>query len=53
MVGPWGDVLATCEDGEEMVVCDLDVGKVEAMRSGIPVLDQKRYDLYRLDVVGK
>jgi len=47
-IGPWGDVVATCGEGEDLVVCDLDVGKVEEMREGIPVAKQKRGDLYRL-----
>jgi len=51
-IGPWGDVVATCDEGEHLVVCDLDVGKVREMRQGIPVALQKRGDLYRLTGTG-
>ena len=46
MVGPWGDVIATCEEGPALVVADLDLTKVAQIRQQIPILQQKRYDLY-------
>lgn len=47
-VNPWGEVVATIDEGEGVVVADLDMGKVAEMRSGIPILDQKRNDMYRI-----
>lgn len=49
LVAPWGDVVATCDEKEALVVADIDLGKVEEMRQSIPVRDQKRRDLYTLD----
>lgn len=51
VVAPWGTVLATTGDGEDVVVADLDMGLVKEMRQGIPVAEQKRKDLYRLEDV--
>lgn len=47
-VSPWGEVVATCDEGPAMVVADLDMGKVDGMRASIPTMVQKRHDLYRL-----
>ena len=48
IVSPWGEVLATCDEGPDMVVADLDMDKVEQMRTAIPTMSQKRHDIYRL-----
>ncbi len=46
VVGPWGDVLATCDEGPALVVADVDLTRVPQIRQQIPILQQKRYDLY-------
>mmetsp|Transcript_68012 Transcript_68012/g.100930 ORF Transcript_68012/g.100930 Transcript_68012/m.100930 type:complete len:103 (+) Transcript_68012:177-485(+) len=51
VVSPWGEVVATCEEGESLVVADLDVSKVKEMRMGIPTGMQKRGDMYTLSEV--
>mmetsp|Transcript_42709 Transcript_42709/g.62334 ORF Transcript_42709/g.62334 Transcript_42709/m.62334 type:complete len:217 (-) Transcript_42709:316-966(-) len=51
VVSPWGEVVATCEEGESLVVADLDVSKVKEMRMGIPTGMQKREDMYTLSEV--
>jgi len=48
IVGPWGDVVATTEHDPAVVVAELDFQKVADMRQNIPVLHQKRTDLYSL-----
>lgn len=47
-INPWGEVIATCDENEHVVICDLDMIKVEEMRQGIPTSMQKRTDLYEL-----
>mmetsp|Transcript_22356 Transcript_22356/g.46482 ORF Transcript_22356/g.46482 Transcript_22356/m.46482 type:complete len:445 (+) Transcript_22356:215-1549(+) len=47
-VSPWGEVIATCEEGPAVVIADLDMDKVEEMRMAIPTTAQKRKDLYDL-----
>jgi omega-amidase len=48
VVSPWGTVLATCDEHEALVLCDLDMDLVTNMRQGIPTSAQKRTDLYQL-----
>lgn len=50
-VAPWGDLVATTDETESIVCADLDLSKVDAMRRSIPVYQQKRSDLYRLEEV--
>lgn len=52
-VSPWGEVVATCDENEHVVVVDVDMAKVAEMRESIPTASQKRPDLYRLTDVTK
>ena len=45
------DVVATTDETEGLVVVDLDLSKVEEVRSGIPIGNQKRLDMYKLEQV--
>ena len=51
IVSPWGDVLATIDEKEGIVIADLDLSKVEQVRGGIPIGNQKRNDIYKLEHV--
>jgi omega-amidase len=48
IVAPWGDIVATCDEKETLIIVDLDLTKVDEMRQSIPVMKQKRTDLYTL-----
>jgi omega-amidase len=50
IISPWGEVLATTEEGEDIVFAELQLEKIDEMRDGIPCWKQKRGDLYRLEV---
>ncbi|TAQ88100.1 hypothetical protein B7494_g3556 [Chlorociboria aeruginascens] len=43
---PMAAVLCEAEEGEEIVYAVLDGAKIEAARKGIPVYDQRRFDVY-------
>lgn len=45
-VSPWGEVIATCDEREHVVIVDLDMEAVGEMRRNIPTFAQKRSDLY-------
>ena len=49
VVAPWGDIIATADEKESIVVADIDLTKVTAMRQSIPVQNQKRTDIYTLE----
>jgi omega-amidase len=51
VVSPWGDVVATTDEKEGLVIADLDLSKVEEVRKGIPIGSQRRTDMYKLDSV--
>lgn len=46
VVSPWGEVLATAAEGEEIVYSDLDLPQVESVRQSVPCWTQKRFDVY-------
>ncbi|CAJ1915619.1 unnamed protein product [Cylindrotheca closterium] len=48
VVSPWGEVISTIDEKEGIVFADLDLAKVEEMRAGIPIENQKREDMYSL-----
>lgn len=48
VVSPWGDVVATTEHAPDTVRAVLDMGKVEEVRTNIPVSKQRRSDVYSL-----
>jgi predicted amidohydrolase len=47
LVDPWGTVLAEAPDGEGVVVAELERSRVADIRSRLPVLAQRRADVYR------
>jgi len=48
VVNPWGEVIAKLEEKPTTVFADIDLGKVQEVRTQIPVLKQKRLDVYNL-----
>jgi len=48
VVSPWADVLATCEHTPSVVVAEIDLNRVDDVRSQIPTSMQKQTSLYEL-----
>lgn len=48
LVGPFGEVLATTEHDEAIVISEIDYSLIELRRTNLPLLKQKRGDLYQL-----
>ncbi|XP_010261960.1 PREDICTED: omega-amidase, chloroplastic-like isoform X2 [Nelumbo nucifera] len=48
LVGPFGEVLATTEHDEAIVIAEVDYSLIEARRTSLPLERQKRGDLYQL-----
>lgn len=46
VVSPWGKILTQAELNEEILVADIDLDEVKAMREQIPTSSQRRHDLY-------
>ena len=47
-VGPWAEIIATCDEGPATVTCELDMEQVAIRRRNIPLEQQRRGDLYAL-----
>ncbi|KAL4384100.1 hypothetical protein GQ457_15G000260 [Hibiscus cannabinus] len=48
LVGPFGDVIATTEHDEDIIIAEIDYSILEQRRTRIPLAKQRRGDLYRL-----
>ncbi len=48
VVSPWGDIVSQMGAEAGMVVADLDLDRVDRVRQQIPVLTQRRRDVYEL-----
>lgn len=47
-VGPWGNVLVDAGSQEGIAYAELDLGQIEAQRTAIPIMSQRRSDVYEL-----
>lgn len=45
--GPWGDVVAKLEDGEGLLVADIDMTKVSEIRGNIPISMQRKPEMFQ------
>jgi predicted amidohydrolase len=48
IVSPWGDILTQLEEAEGMAIKALDLSQVAKVRAELPLLTQRRSDVYRL-----
>ena len=46
IVDPNAGILAQLEEKEDLVYADLEVGRIEETRKGIPIYTQRRFDVY-------
>ena len=53
VIEPWGEVLWTGGETEEVAVIDVDFSKVDEVRSRIPVYDDRRPNLYEQVIKSK
>ncbi|KAH1131793.1 hypothetical protein J1N35_003171 [Gossypium stocksii] len=48
LVGPFGEVLATTEHEEDIIIAEIDYSILEQRRASLPFTKQRRGDLYKL-----
>lgn len=48
ITSPWGDVIVKMDEKEGMVVQDIDLDRVEQVREQLPLIRQRRTDVYSL-----
>ena len=49
VASPWGDIISECGFDEKLLVVDIDLDKVKKVREEIPVLKNRRIDLYEVN----
>jgi predicted amidohydrolase len=45
IIDPWGEVLGVCEEGEGVVVAEIDHARIDGVRQQLPALTHRRADL--------
>lgn len=48
VASPWGDVIFRMDEKEQIGLVDIDLGLVEKVRRELPLLSQRRKEIYRL-----
>ena len=48
VTNPWGEVLAQASEKEELIFCEIDLSEIKKVREEIPILKNKRKDLYEV-----
>ncbi|MCR2802957.1 carbon-nitrogen family hydrolase [Paenibacillus soyae] len=49
VIDPWGEIIAEAGEEETILRCEIDLALVDEVRSRIPVFEDRRPSLYRLD----
>lgn len=53
VVDPWGTVLGSAKEGPDLILVDIDMARLEYVRTSIPVRNQRRSDIYELQHVNR
>jgi predicted amidohydrolase len=48
VTNPWGEVIAEASEKEELIICEIDLNEIKKVREELPILKNKREDLYRV-----
>jgi len=48
VTNPWGEVIAQAGEKEEIIYCEIDFDEIKKVRDELPVLKNKREDLYEV-----
>ena len=51
VVNPWGEVIIQADEKEHLILCEIDLDEIKKVRDGIPVLKNKRDDLYEIKLL--
>ena len=46
VVSPFGDVIASCDETEQLMLCDIDLAEVDSVRQQLPTFLRLREDIY-------
>jgi len=46
VTSPWGEILTQADEKEQIIFCDIDLSEIKKIREELPLLKNKRKDLY-------
>lgn len=49
IIDPWGDIIGEANAREEIIYGTIDLAKIDKVRTQLPLLKHRRFDLYRID----
>jgi predicted amidohydrolase len=53
IIDPWGSILAQVADGTGLAVAELDLSRLDKVRTAIPVLNHRREKLSKFTLAGE
>ena len=48
VTNPWGEVISQADENENLIICEIDLSGIKKIREEIPLLKNKRNDLYEV-----
>jgi len=48
VTNPWGEIIAEADEKENLIVCDINLEEIKKIREELPLLKNKREDLYEI-----
>jgi predicted amidohydrolase len=48
VTNPWGEVITQGDENEDLIFCEIDLDEIKKVREEIPLLKNKRNDLYEV-----
>ena len=48
VTNPWGEVLTQADEKEDLIICEIDLSEIKKVREEIPLLKNKRNNLYEV-----
>ena len=48
ITNPWGEIIAEADEKENLIICDIDLDEIKKIREELPILKNKREDLYEI-----
>jgi predicted amidohydrolase len=49
VTNPWGEVVCQADEKEDLIICEIDLDEIKKVRQELPVLKNKREDLYEVE----
>ena len=49
VTNPWGEVVTQADEKENLIICEIDLDEIKKVREEIPILKNKRNDLYEIN----